>query len=239
MILALIISINLTPPRAWPAYILYLTLVISIALLSRIDIKLFLKRSLIAIPFLFAALPLIFINSSQNQLHFFDIFHIPFNQDGFFRFISIAIKSWISVMAAVLLTAATRFEDILTAMEQLKVPKILLVIIGLMWRYLFLIADEVTRMLRARASRSGCSLNKGRRSSLCWRARVTGGMAGNLFLRSIERSDRVYAAMLSRGYTGKPPTTEISPLSRTDIRILISGFFLMVSLWLLGVITGG
>ncbi|MFN8419569.1 MAG: energy-coupling factor transporter transmembrane component T [Anaerolineae bacterium] len=39
--------------------------------------------------------------------------------------------------------------------------------------------------------------------SLRWRAQVAGGMIGNLFLRSYERSERVYAAMLSRGYQGQ------------------------------------
>lgn len=35
-----------------------------------------------------------------------------------------------------------------------------------------------------------------------WRARVTGNMVGQLFLRSYERSDRIYNAMLARGYRG-------------------------------------
>jgi len=38
--------------------------------------------------------------------------------------------------------------------------------------------------------------------SLGWRARVTGGMVGTLFLHSYERSERIYAAMLARGFTG-------------------------------------
>ena len=39
--------------------------------------------------------------------------------------------------------------------------------------------------------------------TLAWRAKVTGGMAGSLFLRSIERGDRIHAAMASRGYDGE------------------------------------
>ncbi len=38
---------------------------------------------------------------------------------------------------------------------------------------------------------------------MSWRARVAGNMAGQLFLRSYERSDRIYNAMLSRGYKGQ------------------------------------
>ncbi|MBP7092198.1 MAG: hypothetical protein KBA59_04810, partial [Anaerolineaceae bacterium] len=70
-------------------------------------------------------------------------------------------------------------------------------------------------------------------------ARVTGGMAGNLFLRSIERSDRVYAAMLSRGYTGQPAAQKTTRLQKKDLLVLAAGVILLVILWLLGVITGG
>lgn len=35
-----------------------------------------------------------------------------------------------------------------------------------------------------------------------WRAKIAGNMAGQLFLRSYERSDRIYNAMLARGYAG-------------------------------------
>ena len=47
---------------------------------------------------------------------------------------------------------------------------------------------------------------------LAWRARVTGGMAGNLFLRAFERSDRIYVAMLSRGYDGEVRSAPMPPL---------------------------
>ena len=122
------------------------------------------------------------------------------------------------MQAAIILAAATPFSDLLYGLQQLKVPKTLIAIIGLMWRYLFLISDEVTRMIRARKSRS--TARQGPRlagGSLWWRARVTGGMAGSLFLRSIERSDRVYAAMLSRGYNGEQKSITSNALSVKEL----------------------
>ena len=74
-----------------------------------------------------------------------------------------------------------------------------------MWRYLFVLVDEVMRLMRAREARSGHPAERVGRigGSLAWRARVTGGMAGNLMLRSFDRSERIYAAMASRGYDGE------------------------------------
>jgi len=239
--LAFIVFLNLTPSGAWPAYILFFTWMFSLSLSSRLGIAFVLKRSLLALPFVLAALPLVF--TGPAPLGHISVLNAPpltYSVVGFYRFASIAIKAWVSVMAAVLLAATTRFPDLLTAFSQLKVPTLFITIIGLMWRYLFVISDEVTRMLRARTSRSATAPGSNRSGgSLFWRARVTGGMAGSLFLRSIERSDRVYAAMLSRGYTGQPAAQKTTRLQKKDLLALAAGVILLVLLWLLGVITGG
>ena len=106
--------------------------------------------------------------------------------EGTARFVSIVLKSWLSVQMAVVLVGSTPFPDLLMAMRALKIPRLLVAIVGLMWRYLFVLADEALRLLRARESRSADPVGvRGRRAggSLAWRARVAGGMAGNLFLR--------------------------------------------------------
>ncbi len=83
-----------------------------------------------------------------------------------------------------------------------------------MWRYLFVLADEALRLLRARQARSGQTDRPGLKpgGSLSWRGRVAGGMAGSLFLRAFERSDRIYMAMVARGYDGE---VRSSPLPAT------------------------
>jgi cobalt/nickel transport system permease protein len=81
-------------------------------------------------------------------------------------------------------------------------PQVLVSIISLMSRYLGFLADEATRMSRARASRSADPDGHGG-GSLVWRAKVTGAMVGSLFLRSYERGERIYAAMQARGFEGE------------------------------------
>ncbi|MHB1463455.1 MAG: cobalt ECF transporter T component CbiQ [Armatimonadota bacterium] len=238
--LAFVLSLSLTPFRAWPAYILYLTLSLSIASVSRLGIGFVLARAFLALPFILAALPLVFFGPpGYVALPIGSEWQLTYSPEGLGRFVSITIRSWISIQIAIIMAATTRFPDLLTALQQIKVPPLFGAIVGLMWRYLFVISDEVTRMTRARASRSATSPDaRNAGGTLFWRAKVTGGMAGSLFLRSLERADRVHAAMLSRGYTGKLPVSETTPLSGEARRILYLGFGLLALLWLLGLLTG-
>ncbi len=231
--LAFILTTALTPHGAWPIYILLFSIVFSVEILSDLGAGYVLKRAALALPFVLAALPLIFTTPGPALL----TLHIgpwspAISQPGLERFLSIALKSWISVQAAILLASSTPFPDLLVAMRAVRIPRLLVAIFGLMWRYLFVLADEALRLMRARAARSGQSLSPGAKTGggLAWRARVTGGMAGNLFLRAIERSDRIYVAMLSRGYDGEVRAIPLPSLKLTQWFILTLSLGLFASL---------
>lgn len=216
--LAFILTNTLIPTAAWPVYILLFALILSVELVSELGIGYVFKRSSLAIPFVLAALPLI-LTVPGNTLFTFSVGSITVHASypGLERFLSITLKSWISVQAAIVLASSTSFPDLLVAMRALRVPRLLVSIFGLMWRYLFVLVDEATRLLRARLARSGQSDRPGVKSggSLTWRAHITGGMAGSLFLRAFDRSDRIYMAMVSRGYDGEAralPLPEIQPI---------------------------
>jgi cobalt/nickel transport system permease protein len=238
--LAFIIFLNLTPAGAWPAYVLFFCLILSLILLARLGVGEVLKRSLLAIPFVIAALPLIFTGPAPVFPVLLPFgWQFSYSSAGTVRFASIVLKSWISMLAAILLATTTRFPDLLVGLQQLKMPKILIAVIGLMWRYLFLISGEATRMINARKSRSPASqANRRAGGTIWWRAQVTGGMAGSLFLRSIERSERVYTAMLSRGYNGEQKTLSSPSLSGREWTLLAVGIIILTLLWLLGIVTG-
>ena len=231
--LAFILSCALTPNGAWPIYLLMLALTLSAALLSELGIGFVLKRAALALPFVLAALPLVFTASDERLLSIpLGSLTIGISAPGLVRFLSIALKSWISVQAAILLASTTQFPDLLTAMRAIRIPRLLVAIFGLMWRYLFVLVDEVLRLTRARAARSGHSERTGVRpgGSWTWRARVTGGMAGNLFIRAIERSDRIYMAMLSRGYDGEVRSTPLPTLGAVHWVILSAGLTFLLLL---------
>jgi cobalt/nickel transport system permease protein len=84
--------------------------------------------------------------------------------------------------------------------------------ISFMYRYLFVLVDEAMRLQTAREARS---VGTGR--NVVWRARVLGGMIGSLFIRSYERSERIYAAMLARGFAGEVRTLTELTWQRHDL----------------------
>ncbi|MEZ4622523.1 MAG: CbiQ family ECF transporter T component [Caldilineaceae bacterium] len=98
---------------------------------------------------------------------------------------------------AILLVTVTPFPAILWALRALHLPNPLVSIVSLMYRYLFVLYDEATRLLRARAARSATADGVRGGGSLLWRGQFAGRMAGSLMLRSFERSERIYNAMLS------------------------------------------
>jgi cobalt/nickel transport system permease protein len=231
LVLAFILITALVPQGAWMIYFLLWLITLSLEILSGVGSGYFIKRSTLVLPFILAAFPLIF-TAAGNTFFSFTIgsWNIEASTVGLIRFTSIALKSWISVQMAILLIVTTPFPDILTAMRALRIPRLLVTIFGLMWRYLFVLADEAMRLLRARAARSGTSGNSEHRSggTLSWRAKTTGTLAGNLFLRSLERSERIHFAMLSRGYDG-----EIRSLPRERMQVLnwiVLGLGMMVLL---------
>jgi cobalt/nickel transport system permease protein len=223
--LVFILTNTLIPTGAWPVYILFYALILSVELVSELGVSYVLKRSALAIPFVLAALPLI-LSVPGNTLFNLSVGPWMFQATypGLERFISITLKSWISVQAAIVLASTTSFPDLLVAMRALHVPRLLVSIFGLMWRYLFVLVDEATRLLRARLARSGQSDEPGARmgGSISWRAGVTGGMAGSLFLRAFDRSDRIYMAMVSRGYDGEARSLPLPDIQPTQWAILIT-----------------
>lgn len=217
-ILALIICINLVPPRSWVSYTFFLVLLVGGFFCARIQFKTVILRSLVSTPFILAAFPLIFSGIEP----FFSIlilnrFEITISQTGLTSFAAIAIKSWLSLLAAIFLTSTTHYDDILTALRSLGLPKVFVSILTLMWRYLSLIIEEARSLTRAKDSRSAASAHRNRPAgSIAWRAQITGRMAGNLLLRSIDRSERVYAAMAARGYSGEPPRSIVKKMRPQD-----------------------
>lgn len=215
--IAFILSNALLPDGAWMAFGLSWLFLLVANVLSNLGITFTLKRSFVALPFALVAITVLFsIPGNPLSTFHFLFWDLTITDAGLLRFESILIRSWLSVQMAILLVATARFPDIVHALEHLRVPSILTTIIAFLYRYLFVLVDEVFRLLRAREARSAAAADVRAGGSVAWRARVAGNMAGQLFLRSYERSDRVYNAMLARGYTGHLNTINPHELHRVD-----------------------
>jgi len=130
---------------------------------------------------------------------------------GWLSFASIMLRFFLTVSAALALIACTGINRLGAGLERMCVPRVFVVQLLLLYRYLFVVADEGARMMRSLELRSA-----GPRSL---RLRVYGSLVGHLLLRSMDRADRVYRAMVARGFDG-----EIRALRQTSFRWTDSAF---------------
>jgi cobalt/nickel transport system permease protein len=102
-----------------------------------------------------------------------------------------------SVSIAVLLILTTRWATLLKALRVLHVPQAFVLILGMTFRYIYVLIHAANNMFLARKSRL-----VGRVSSAEERHWLTASL-GTLFVKSYDLSDQVYLAMLSRGFRGE------------------------------------
>ncbi len=113
---------------------------------------------------------------------------------GWVSFLSILLRFTMTVGAALILIATTGYHAVCMALERMGVPQVFVVQLLFLYRYLFVLVDEASRMVRARSLRSFQGKGAG--------IRVFGSMAGHLLLRTMDRAQRIHLAMLSRGFDG-------------------------------------
>jgi len=203
--LSLVLAVNVTPVQAWPVHLAYLLAIGLTIALAQLPLDRVLRRSLLAAPFLLLALigtPFVNEGRALWQWPILSI-RLTITDVGLWRLANVAVKAWLSLLAMVTLTLVTPFVEIVHATQRLGLPTVLSSVILLMYRYLFVLVDEAQRLMRARDARTGEAPRGSRGHSLRWRAQVTGHLIGTLFLRTLERSERIYQAMIARGFDGE------------------------------------
>ena len=164
--------------------------------IARVPLKLVAKQILIVSPFIAVlALSSIFYDRTAVTTSFG-----PYEWTttaGVLRCFSIVGKFIITMSTLILLAATTRFHDLLSAMDKLGVPKILIMQLSFLWRYIFMLIDRATHMLRARAGRNLRYL--GIKTEL----KTAAAMTGSLLTTSVTTAQRVNMAMLARGFNGR------------------------------------
>jgi cobalt/nickel transport system permease protein len=116
-----------------------------------------------------------------------------FQPGGVNLFLLLLIRSTLCLFTVLLLSNTTPFADSLRVLKRCHIPGLLVTTLALLYRYLFVLIDELERMQRARAARTF-------RSSRWKTWQVLAAIAGQLFVRSTERAERIYAAMCARGW---------------------------------------
>ena len=226
-----IVSNVLVPEGDWLAMLATWTFLLLVTQLARIPLGFVLSRSAIVLPFTLAAVTTAF-STPGRELFTLPWPEVTLTEPGLIRLGTIILRSWLSVQAAILLSATTEYPDLIHALRHLKLPGVLVSIISFMYRYLFVLISEARRLLRARASRSAHSSQHQGGLGLRDNIRVGGSMIGQLFLRSIARAERVYRSMQSRGYRGHLLTLNPHIMKTTDWTALggTAVFFIFIQL---------
>ncbi|MEN8614896.1 cobalt ECF transporter T component CbiQ [Dehalogenimonas sp. THU2] len=222
--LLFILAVVLTQAGSWLAFAAYFGILASIFGLSRLPLGYVLKRSLIILPFvLLLGIINVFTRPGAELfgLNFGD-WHLGVTDGGLVFIATLLARSWLSVLALILLSSTTPLPGLLKGIERLGAPRVLVMILSFMYRYLFLLVDEVLRMKQGRDSRT-----VGRLSN-AFQAKTVGGMIGALFIRSFERGERVYAAMVARGFDGSSRTLNDLTFDRADVLIGITLSLLLI-----------
>jgi cobalt/nickel transport system permease protein len=178
-----------TPAGAWWALGAYIGIGVVVAAAARLPLRHTLRRMTVEVPFLLAALALILVGG-----------------DGGVRGGTLALKLTASVLAMIVLSSTTPFPRLLHGFEALRTPRMFVMIVSFMWRYLHVLGEEWHRMRIARQAR-------GHRARWLWQEGSLGPVVATLFLRSLHRGERVYLAMASRGFAGGVPATVTAPLT--------------------------
>lgn len=206
---------------------------IMIIYLADIPVKLVLKASLIGLPIVIG---LGVFNLIFERTVTFYIGFIPVTW-GFISLISLFIKAMLTISAGILLICTTGIEGFAKSLRDIKVPKIFTNQIVFMYRYIFVLIRSVGEVYNAYMMRA--PNQKG------INIKVWGPLLGHLLLRSFERADRIYNAMILRGFDGEYVTfTNEKPGSSDYIYMLVWILFFVVArfvnipLFIGGLVTG-
>jgi cobalt/nickel transport system permease protein len=198
-LVAFMLVVVATPAHWYAAFATYAAILLGVVLASRVPPGYLVKRMVVEVPFAIFALLLPFVADGPRT----EVVGLTVSEPGLVAAGALLTKATLGVVASLTLAATTEAVELLAGLQRLRVPDLIVQIMGFMVRYLDIVAGDLRRMLTAMRSR-GCDPRSPRHWPLLARS------LGALFIRSYERGERVHLAMLSRGYTGSLPEMSTS-----------------------------
>lgn len=115
---------------------------------------------------------------------------------------AILFRTTLSFVAMLWLVNVMPFDQLLVTLRRLWVPEIIVAMLSFMYRYIFVLWDELDKMRVARRARSFGGVSLWRR----WTSAAQ--LIGMLLIRAMERAERVHGAMCARGWDGRMRTID-------------------------------
>ena len=191
VLLGFVLVVVATPKDWYAAYAGFLVAVLAVIVVARVPVLYVVRRMVIEVPFLVFAALIPFIATGPRT----EVLGLSLSEPGLLAAWGLVAKGTIGVMSSLTLAATTEPSEVLIGLRRLRMPELIVQIMGFMIRYLDVVTADLGRMLVAMRSRGADP-----RSPKQWPALAR--TLGALFIRSYERGERVHLAMLSRGYDG-------------------------------------
>ncbi len=192
------VAVVLTPREAFWAFGAYAALLVPVVVVARVPAGWLLRRCTIEVPFVLLAL-LLPVTSPGERV---EVLGVGLSVTGLYGAWNIVAKATLGLLASLVLAATTSARDLIVGLDRLRCPQALTVIATFMLRYVDVLVAEAGRMRVARLSR-------GDDPRVLWQLGGFAAGIGTLFLRAYERGERVYLAMVSRGYDGRLPELDL------------------------------
>jgi len=189
-----VLAVVATPRELFWPFGIYALILIATWWVARIPLLWMLPRMLIEAPFVVLALLLPFAEGGERV----GVAGLQLSVSGLYAAWGIVIKGTLGVAASLTVASTTTARELPVALSRLRVPAVFVSVLTLMIRYIDVLTAEARRMRKARISLVGSPL-------MLHQGGATAKGVGSLFLRSYERGERVYLAMLSRGFDGRVP----------------------------------
>jgi len=152
---------------------------------------------------------------------------------GWISFASILLRFVLTVGVALILIAVTGFYAVCAALEKLGTPSVFVVQLMFLYRYLFVLVGEASRLVRARSLRAIGNGGSG--------IKTYGSLVGHLLLRTMDRAQRIYLAMCCRGFDGKIRMLKPLKFGLPEIGFVCGwlGFFIAIRFYNIPALLGG
>lgn len=205
----LIGGVVLTPPLRAPEALFLTAVLAAVTLAARLPLGRLTLRSAAVLPFAATIALLAPLGSDGGSWNAAGLVS-AYSGGGVVVAWGILSKAWVSAFCMILVAASTRRADLLGALRRLRIPEVFVMLLSFITRYVSVLGEQLRALRIAMVSRAPRLRGRALLGSL-------GSIAGNLFVRSYERGERVHAAMVSRGYTGTLPLTARSRVDAADV----------------------
>ncbi len=205
--LIMVVAIVATPDAHWLTWLIYGCGIIVLLGMSQVDLFKLYQR--FAVESIFVSVSVLGILFRDGEGIFWQWGFLKITLTGLLVFGSVLCKLGLTLVLMNLLTLTIPIPVLLQSLSILRVPPLLIAILGSMYRYLDLLVEEFTTMRRAAIARN---LLAGKR----WQRLVIGNMIGSLFIRTYDRGNRIHQSMVSRGYQGALPLPKSLKISWRD-----------------------